>query len=327
MIYPEFIKKNGVIGICAPSAGVGKKLDSFLDSNRYLKSLGYKIKESESVRVNNERSASKTKRAQELDALVIDKRVNIIMCAAGGDYMYEMLPYVDFDHIKENPKWICGASDPTNLLFTMTTNLDIATLYGRNGAGFSLDNDKSQDDFFKIIKGDLVKQKSFKKYRSFIDAINDVNEFNSDVKYVGSGDFDIKGRLIGGCLDVICKLIGTKFDKTNEFIDRYKDDGIIWYFDIFSMSAYDFYLTLLQLENAGWFRYCKGILLGRVAFERIDDPKLDYIKALKKVAKNIPYACEMDIGHTDPCWTLINGAIAGVKVKDNKGEIKFELIV
>ena len=47
-------------------------------------------------------------------------------------------------------------SDPTNLLFTITTMLDIATLYGKNGAGFTFDNDRPQNTFLKYIKGEII---------------------------------------------------------------------------------------------------------------------------------------------------------------------------
>ena len=109
MLYPKFIKKEDTIGICAPSAGVGKKLEEFELSNEVLASRGFHVKETASVRVNSERSASAKKRAKELDELVTDRNVDAILCAAGGDFMLEMMPYVDFDHIKENPKWMCGS--------------------------------------------------------------------------------------------------------------------------------------------------------------------------------------------------------------------------
>lgn len=325
MIYPKFIKKNETIGICAPSAGVGRKLDLFLESNKVLKSKSYKIKETKSVRKNNVRGGTAKQRAQELDQLVLDKKVKLILSAAGGDFMFEMMPYINFEHIIENPKWICGASDPTNLLFTLTTNYDIATLYGRNGAGFIEDEDRPQKTFFKFISGDIVKQNSYKKYQTFIETITDVKTYDHPVKWISKKDVEINGRLIGGCIEVIAKLIGTKFDKTNEFIERYKDDGIVWYFDIFNMSAYDFYMTLLQFKQADWFKYCKGVLIGRVAFENIEDKKLDYVKAADKVFKDIDHICEMDIGHTNPSFTLINGALVDVKYKDNEGSISFKL--
>ena len=324
MIYPKFISEKNTIGICAPSAGVGRKLNEFKASNKVLKSLGYKIKETKSVRVNNPRSASAKKRAKELEELFLDKKVDMVMCAAGGDFMLEMMEYVDLNVIKNNPKWICGMSDPTNILFPITTKLDIATFYGTNGAGFTFEEDKSQDVFFEYIKGNIVKQNSYRKYKSFLDIITD-NDVYQDVKWISKKDQVITGRLIGGCIESIDKLIGTKFDGVNDFIERYKDDGIVWYFDIFDMSSYNFYLTLLQFKNAGWFKYCKGVLVGRVAFEKVEDKKLDYIKASDKALGKIPHIMEMDIGHTYPGMTLINGALTKVTYKNNKGSISFKL--
>ncbi|MBO7677596.1 MAG: LD-carboxypeptidase [Erysipelotrichaceae bacterium] len=324
MIYPEFLKEKGTIGICAPSAGVGRKLEEFETSNEVLKSLGYNIKETASVRVNNPRSASARKRAKELEELFKDESVDFIMCAAGGDFMLEMMEYVDFDVITQNPKWISGMSDPTNILFPITTMLDIATIYGRNGAGFTFEKNRSQSDFLNFIKGKIVKQHSYKKFRTFLDEIEERKVYH-DVRWIAKKEAVIEGRLIGGCIESISKLIGTKFDHTNEFIDRYAQDGIVWYFDIFDMSSYNFYLTLLQFKNAGWFRNCRGVLISRPAFPNIEDKKLDYIKAADKALGKIPHILEMDIGHTSPNMTLINGALVKVEYKDNKGSISFKL--
>lgn len=325
MKYPDFVKKGQTIGICAPSAGVGHKLESLRESNRVLRSKGYKIKETASVRKDNPRSASALKRAKELDSLVLNKNVKTIIAAAGGDYMLEMLPYINFDNIRNNPKWLCGMSDPTNMLFTTTTICDIATLYGFNGSGFTLKSKKPQKIFFDYLEGKLTTQHSYKRYQTFLETISDVKAFRNKVQWVCKKPVDIEGRLIGGCIESIEKIIGTKYDRTNEFLEKYKDDGIIWYFDVFNMSSLNFYLTLLQFKNAGWFKYCEGVLIGRVAFPNIEDKKLDYIKAADKVLGKIPHICEMDIGHTKPGMVLINGAIASVKCKDGKGSISFKI--
>ena len=324
MIYPEFLKENDLIGICAPSKGVGHKLDELEESLEVIRQNGYRIRETESVRKNSDRSASAKKRARELEELVVDPEVSAVLCAAGGDYMLEMMPYVDFEKIRENPKWIIGMSDPTNILYTVTTKLDIATLYGFNGAGFTLKAGRAQNTFFRYLKGSTVKQNSYGRYLSFLNEINGIRHFEK-VRWIAKKDMKIEGRLIGGCIECIEKLIGTSLDETGAFLERRKGDGIIWYFDIFSMSAYDFYLTLLQYRNAGWFKYCKGVLIGRVAFPRVDDPKLDYIKAADKALGKIPHICEMDIGHTSPGMTLINGALCRVEYRDGKGSISFQL--
>ena len=52
---------------------------------------------------------------------------------------------------------------------------------------------------------------------------------------------------------------------------------------------------------------------------------LDYIKAADKVLKKIPHICEMDIGHTTPYMTLINGALIDVRYRQGKGSIAFKL--
>ncbi|MDO4940175.1 MAG: LD-carboxypeptidase [Erysipelotrichaceae bacterium] len=325
MIYPKFIKKNDTIGICAPSAGMGDRLESLDESIKTIKKCGYKVKETKSVRNCGARSTSGKNRAKEIDELITDKNVKVVSCATGGDYMLEILPYINFDHIKDNPKWILGMSDPTNLLYTVTTKLDIATMYGHNGAGYTLDLNRSKKQNLDYLKGDIKIQKSYKKYQNFIDTCNDIKILDKDVKWISKKDVDVTGRLIGGCLEVIEKIIGTEYDYTKEFLEKYKDDGIIWYFDVFNMSSYSFYLTMLQFKYAGFFKYCKAILIGRVAFPTIEDPKFDYIKAADLALKNIPHICEMDIGHTKPGMTLINGAICNVKYHDGKGSISFKL--
>ena len=324
MIYPEFLKEKDMIGICAPSAGVGRKLEAYEESKAVIRQRGFRVKETASVTRNNVRSAGAAKRGKELDELILDKKVKMVLCAAGGDFMLEMVPHIDFDHIRQNPKWLCGASDPTNLLFTVTTKLDIATFYGFNGAGFTFKRNRPQDVFFDYARGDIRTQKSYRKYNPFINTINDVKNYQ-EVQWIAKDDMNIHGRLIGGCVECIEKLIGTQYDHTKEFIERYREDGIVWYLDVFSMTSYNFYLTLLQFKYAGWFDHCKGVLIGRPAFPSIEDRKLDYIKAADKALGKIPHICEMDIGHTDPAMTLINGAVIDVTYSQGKGKISFKL--
>lgn len=325
MKYPKFIKKGDTIGICAPSAGVGKKLEQYEESLKVLKKEGYKIKETKSVRVNSKRSAPAKKRAREFYELTADKKVDMIMFAAGGDYMYEIMPYVNYEQLVNNPKWLMGMSDPTNILLDVTCLLDIATIYGINAQSYELNTPKCERDNLEIIKGNLVKQKSFRKYQTCIDRWNDIDEFKHDVKWLSKKPIDIEGRIIGGCFDVMLNHMGTFLDNMSNFVGRYSDDGIIWYLDIFSKTPLDVYLGLLQMKYAGLFTNCKGVLIGRIAIENVEDKRFDYNKAIDKALGNIPHIMEMDIGHTHPFITIINGAIAHVKCKDGKGEISFKL--
>ncbi|MBQ1509262.1 MAG: LD-carboxypeptidase [Erysipelotrichaceae bacterium] len=321
MKYPQFVQTKDTIGICAPSAGVGKKIEDYENSLSVLKKEGFEIRETASVRAFGDRSASARVRAKELDELVCDENVKMIVCAAGGDYMMEILPYVHFEHILAHPKWIMGYSDPTNLLFPLTTKYDLATIYGFN-AGYAGKGERYERDNLRIIKGDLRKQQSYRKYRSFLENIEGKTAYTHDVRWV-SKDVVLKGRIIGGCFDVIAALMGTPYDGTSDFIERYRDDGILWYFDNFAFDSLQTYLTLLEMKYAGYFRHCSGVIFGRSAFPH--ENGISYAEAYRRIFRNIPIIREADIGHTDPHMTIINGALAEVRCHDGKGSISFFL--
>ena len=65
-----------------------------------------------------------------------DKDVDMIMAATGGDFLFDILPHLNPSIIQENIKWIMGASDPTGLVYPITTKYDIATLYGENAGDY-----------------------------------------------------------------------------------------------------------------------------------------------------------------------------------------------
>ena len=110
---------------------------------------------------------------------------------------------------------------------------------------------------------------------------------------------------------------------SNKRFNIYKNDGIIWYFDIYEMNANDFYRTLLQFKYNGWFKNVKGILVSRINNRK--EEYLTYEEAIKKALPNIPYITEMCFGHTYPKMTLINGSIATINYYNNQGSIEFEL--
>lgn len=322
MYYPKFLKKNDTIGICAPSAGVGRGLDFYEKSVARLIEEGFKINETFSVRVNNLRSNNAENRAQEFNNLIKDNNTDMVICAAGGDFLCEIMPLIDWEAIKDNPKWIQGASDPTNILYPITTKFDIATMYGLNANEYHIIH-QNTDDSINLIQGNMVIQHSYNKYQ-LVDYDAKEILYTEDVIWKSKRDFYHRGRLIGGCIDVIKDLMGTPYDGTKEFIERYKDDGIIWYIDNYALSAESLYRTLLQMKYAGYFKHTKAIIIGRVCFES-SETGMTYQECYEKALENIDYVYDADIGHTNPKMTLINGAIINIEVKDKKGVISFEL--
>ena len=137
----------------------------------------------------------------------------------------------------------------------------------------------------------------------------------------------LNGRIVGGCFDIIAELAGTKYDGINEFNKKYKNDGVIWYFDNCELSLNETIRTLWKLDELGYFKYTKGVIFGRFGVETdyfgygVEECLKDSV--LSK--KNIEVVYNADISHKPPCLTIINGSIANVNVNNGKGKISFEL--
>ena len=328
MIYPKFLTPGDTVGIPAPSAGISESdFPDFDLSLFHLKHEGYEIKETASVRSGLDESAPPEIRGKEMNELLSDESVRAVICATGGDFLISMLPHVDFSALKSDPKWIQGYSDPTSLLYAVTTKLDIATIYGVNAGGFWMEKlHPSLLDGLKILKGDIPVQNSFALYERDRSGRNEGFNLDSKVKWeTPNGDFSAKGRLIGGCLDCICDLVGTRFDGTLEFLDRYADDGIIWYFDIFAMKSEAVHNTLFKMKDMGYFRGARGFIFGRVCFPG-SFSGMSYADAALKALGDVPAAFEADIGHVPPKMTVINGAVGELECFEGRASLKMSLV-
>lgn len=330
MIYPKFLEANDTIGVFAPSAGVGGKTESFQKSIDNIKANGYKVIETKSVRNIGQRSNTKEIRCDEFHSLLENKDVKLIIAATGGDYNLEMLPCIKDEFIMENPKWFMGYSDPTAISYYITTKFDIATMYGRNAGSFDqIKLHKSLNDTFEIMKGNLICQNSFEKYESLDEPLEGEYNLKEEVYWQlingekdnqGNDSLDVSGRLIGGCLELIQNIIGTKYDFTKEFLDRYNDN--IWFLDVFAMNAAELLSALLHMKFCGYFQKTKAIIIGRVMFS--DSTLEEYLAELSREI-DLPIIFNADIGHVKPTMTLINGSMAELKVIDGKGSLKMEL--
>ncbi len=327
MIYPKFLKRGDNIGICAPSAGIYSHDEADFDlSLSHLTAEGYGIKETANVRVDRPVSASPEVRGAEFNSLVSDGETSMVLCATGGDFLSTMLPHVDFDALAKNPKWVQGYSDPTFLLYSITTKLDIATLYGANAGGFGFKTlHPSQRDGLEIIKGNIPVQHSFELYERDRSGRDGGYNLTENVKWESErSSFKASGRLIGGCLDCITDILGTEFDGSRDFTERYKDDGFIWYFDVFALKAEQVHNVLFKMRHMGLFENTRAVIFGRVCFPGTWG-SIDYKEAAKLILGDIPTVFEADIGHVPPKFTIINGALGTLEYENGAASLTMEL--
>ena len=333
MVYPKFLEKGDFIGITATSMGVTEENDISRLENAYknLESYGYKCIETQNVRKNNKFVSSDANvRAKEFEELWQNDKVSLIVSASGGEFLMEMLPYINKESIKNNtPKWVQGYSDTSLLLYYLTTNFNIATVHSINAKSFGMENPyKSIIKTLDILKGETRSlQNSFELYEKerfsdeeYLAGYNLTEKVEYKHLYGKNNDV-IKGRLIGGCIDVISVLLGTKFDNTQNFVKQF-DEGMLWYLDNCELSLTSFYRTVWQMKQNGWFNNVKGILIGRTPIEKqIWD--LEYEDVLHKAFDdlNVPVIYDIDVGHVAPQWTMINGSLAEFTYKNGKGSI------
>ena len=306
MNYPNFLKKNDLIGITALSSGCS---DSVIEMKKAISNLEkeFNVEVTNNVYGNYIVSSNKETRINELNEL-LNKDIKLLQIARGGDFLYEILNDFPYDEIVKRNIIVQGYSDPTSLLYILTTKYNLATIYGLNGKRYNGDKlEQFQLNNIEILKGNLIEQSSFD---------NELNSIN--------GDFESSGILIGGCLEVLKNIIGTKYDETLKFIEKYKEHKIIWYFDIYNMNPIDVYITLLQFKNAGWFKYSDTFLIGKVLIKQ-DESIMTYKESYEKALwENIVY--DTNIGHVKPMFTLINGSFSNVSYKNRQIKIKQNIL-
>lgn len=332
MRYPEKLKIGDTIGICAPSSGTVEpdKLERLDKAIEQFKELGYKVIETASVRSDMQgRSAKACVRAKEFMELWENDDVKLIIYAGGGDFLMEMLDYIDFSELKKSkPKWTQGFSDITHLSFLLNTICDMPSIYCENVKDYGMSTwYKNLEDALKIVSGEEIIQNSFEKYQDEKeDNIDGTYNLTKEVKWTnitGEEKIEIKGRAIGGCLDCVDTLIGTEFDKVKEYVERYRNDGIVWFLECYEMNTPLLQRILWKMKHAGYFKNCKGIIFGRSLMMREDYDVSENQAILDAIGDlELPIITGADIGHVPPQLAITQGAILKVVSENGKGTIE-----
>ena len=336
MKQAPFLKEKDKITIIAPSFGVTTEpyQTREIAAIKNLKRLGYDLLEGENVHLNEGvvASSSPEKRAKEfMDAY--KSNTAAIFSAGGGELMDEILPYIDFESLKNlPPKWFMGFSDNTHLTYTLTTILDLITIYGPNSPSFFERPIRlNQKDALRMLSGESHfegypkwNKPNFKKRAdpSIKKEINPLQRYRYMSKKIVTPynwNNPIEGRLLGGCLDCLITLCGTRFDKTKEFVERH-GEGIIWYLEACDLNPLGIRRALFQLKESGWFSSAKAFLIGRPLCWDNAPFCLNRFDAVKGILSdlNVPILFDVDLGHYSPSLPMKNGALAEVNYeKDN----------
>lgn len=270
----SFLNKGDKIGVISCSNGLSIKNKNIIDELKLnLKSLDIEMVEGDTLYAKeyNLFSGTGEEKARALEKLFLDKDIKMIFDISGGDLANEVLDFLDFNLIKENPKPFFGYSDLTVLLNAIYSQCDITTY------NYQLRN--------LIGKFKEEQMQNFKA--SFIEGKEDI--FNLDYKWINGSH--LEGIVVGGNIRCLLKLAGTKY------MPDFKDK--ILFLESFSGNSAKMVTYITQYKNLGVFNEVKGIILGEFTEMEREDLKPDIVEILKRVIGeiNIPILKTSDLGH------------------------------
>ncbi len=355
MRYPKFLQPNGTITFVAPSFGcaIEPYKSGFLSAQEKWRAQGYRLELGPNCYLAQGVGISNTPDlcGAELTEYYCNTTGDCIISCGGGELMCEILDHVDFDRIREAaPKWYMGYSDNTNMTFLLATLCDVASIYGPCAASFGMEpRHRSIEDAMLLLTGQKLTMRGYEMWekeslkcedrplepynlteQSVIRYLLPGQKTNvpslmpdiqqSDIQETGAGNgenvtIDFTGRLLGGCVDCLVNLIGTKYDRVAAFAENYKEDGILWFLEPCDLTLMGIRRAMWQMEHAGWFQNCSGFLIGRPRLcMESSEFGIDHYQAVCEVLKkyNVPVLMDVDIGHLPPMIPLICGSMAKV---------------
>jgi len=292
------LKSGDKLAIVSPGSYISE--EELQNSIKNLNELGFETTYSENILLQSGYFAGADKdRAEDLMEKFADKSVKGIVCARGGYGCARILPMLDYDIIRSNPKVLIGYSDITALLYGIYKKSGLISFHGP--VGTSTFNDYSTNNFKKV----LINPERTSLFQNSTSG-DDENVYGVTTIAKGKG----KGRLVGGNLSIMISLIGTEFDVdySNKLI----------FIEEVGEEPYRIDRMITQMIQAGKFNNAAGVMMG--IFRKCEVKKESDLTAksftLMEVLKDrlsslkIPVVYGMSFGHVNDKFTIPFGALA-----------------
>lgn len=316
--YKPF-QKGDEIRVIAPSESWSSKKDmQYKISQRIFEKWGFKVTFGKNVKaVERLGTGSVEGRVQDFNDAYADRNVRMVVAINGGWSANALLPYIDWEIVKANPKPLLGFSDITvllNAIYAKTENI------GYLGPNFGTMADPRVSEYMQDWLGrvlfdaepiKLVRSNYWRKSKKSLARTR-------PWKVLEEGRAE--GALLGGNLGTFYLLQGTEYQPrfNKNFILCVEDDSQS---GKFSAHEFDRRLeSLLQLPGAR--QNLKGLIVGRFeADSKVSLPDTEFILKRMKL-ENVPIIYDMDFGHTKPMLTLPIGGRVSIDASGTKPEIK-----
>jgi muramoyltetrapeptide carboxypeptidase len=295
-VKPRRLAPGDTVALVAPASATFRPVE--LDIAREsLEALGLKVKVGPHLLDRHGYLAGQDKdRARDINEFFRDSSVRAVLPIRGGWGSSRVLPHLDYEIIRRNPKVLLGFSDITALLLAINAKTGLVTFHGPNGMGRW---DEYSVDYFKrvLMQAEAVTFENPKKTSER----NVLTQTENRIQTITPGT--ARGRLLGGNLTVLTTIIGS------EYLPSW-DNAILFCEDV-DEGFYRLDRMFTQMKLAGILPKIKGFIFGTCAEctpgegfggLTLEEILEDHIKPL-----GVPAWIGAMIGHQTPQWTLPEG--------------------
>lgn len=286
-IKPPNLKLGDTVAILSPASYLKDSIHSISIALDSLKSWGLNHKLYDHIFDVSGRFAGKDKvRALDFQQAIDNPNIKAIWCARGGYGSVRILDRINFDSLKTNPKWVIGYSDVT-AIHNKLHNVGIQSLHAIMPVSF---------------KDTLVDNKE--AIRSFKNSLFGINN-NYKIKSSSYNKLgNTEGVLVGGNLTLLHTMLGSD--------TSIKTDGKIIFIEDIGEYTYHIDRMLYSLKRAGYFKNCKGVIVG--GFTDIKENTPPFTKNIETLILDLlseyqfPIVFDFPVGHIVDNRTLILGS-------------------
>ena len=315
IIKPKALKKGDTIGLITPGSYINDQALEKAIGN--IKSLGFKVKLSKNIRkVRGYTAGTKQERVDDLHTMFTDTEVDGIWCARGGYGSVGLLPMIDFDLIKSNPKVFIGYSDITALHIAISQKTGLVTFHGPVAS--STFSDYTLKYVKDMIMSITIPPKVYPSEKNDEKGIED-NFFKAEIYNKG----EAIGRIIGGNLSLIDSMLGTDWE-----IDF--DDKLLFIEDI-GEAPYRLDKMMTHVNQCMGFSKAKGLVLG--VFDDCKKPEDELSLELPEMFEDnvgdleVPVSYGFSFGHIKNQFTFPMGILAKMNAEDRSIEFLESAVV
>ncbi|WP_114747997.1 S66 peptidase family protein [Pleomorphovibrio marinus] len=244
-ILPQPLKKGDWVGLVSPSAATSERI-LITFAVEALEALGFKVMQGKNLfNRRGHLAGTDQERAGDVNEMFLNPDIKAVICIRGGSGAARILPLLDYDAIRNNPKPLLGYSDITALHMAIYAKTGLVTFHGPNGTGSWNKFNVNQFEQMFFEKNKLVYENELEETDDLV-----IKKNRTQTIFPGTAE----GTLVGGNLTVLSGLAGSPFLPDFE-------DKILFLEDI-GEEPYRIDRMMSTLQLMGALNKIKGFVFG-----------------------------------------------------------------